>query len=186
MEDRGTDAGGAAKPPRLSAHAIAQLLAGFVDVLIPGDDNWPSASSVGVQAVLASRLTDLDGEMAVERLVERLGAKGGFAGKSEAERTAIVADIEGDDAEFFKLIRNAVYLAYYESPAAAARIRSLGYAYELRPHISGYAMPAVDPDRDRPQHQRGFYTPTEEVRRVELSRLDWLSNEKRDHAHDGD
>jgi hypothetical protein len=162
------------------------LLADFVDVLIPGDDNWPSASTVGAQAILASRLADVDGEGAVDRLLSRLDAKGGFAGKNEAERTAIVADIERDEAELFKLVRNAVYLAYYESPAAAARIRSLGFEYELRPHIGGYTMPAVDPERDRPHHQRGFHVPTEEVRRLELSRLEWLSNEERERAHGDD
>jgi len=185
MEDTATQAGGGAKPS-LSANAIAQLLADFVDVLIPGDDSWPSASTVGVQAVLASRLADLDGEGAVDRLLGRLDAKGGFAGKSEAERTTIVADFERDEAELFKLVRNAVFLAYYESPAAAARVRSLGFAYELRPHIGGYTMPVVDPERDRPHHQRGFHVPTEEVRRLDLSRLEWLSNDKRDHSHGDD
>jgi hypothetical protein len=185
MEDRRNKpvAGESMQPP--SAQAIARLLADFVDVLIPGDDDWPSASKVGAQAVLATRLADLDGEDGVDRLLGLL-TTGGFAGKTETERTAIVADFERDHPELFKLVRNAVYLAYYESPAAAARIRSLGFAYKLRPHIGGYAMPQVDPLRDHPDHRRGFYLRTEDVRRLDLSRLVWLPNEQGDQAHGGD
>jgi hypothetical protein len=48
--------------PAPAGDALANILAEFVDVLIFGDDNWPSASKVGVQAVLANRLADLDRE----------------------------------------------------------------------------------------------------------------------------
>ena len=185
MEDRQEQPAELEKPPPM-AHAVANILADFVDVLIPGDDDWPSASKVGVQAVLASRLADLDREDDIDRIVEFIGAAGGFAGKSEVERTAIVADLERQHAELFKLVCHAVYLAYYESPAAAARIRSLGFSYKLRPHIGGYAMPPVDAIRDRPHHGRGAYVRTEDVRRLDLSELEWLSKQQWDRAHGGD
>ena len=139
MDDRQKQPSALEKPPPM-ANALANILADFVDVLIPGDDNWPSASKVGVQAVLASRLADLDREGDIDRIAGFIGAAGGFAGKSEGERTAIVANLERQHAELFTLVRQAIYLAYYESPAAAARIRSLGFSYKLRPHIGGYAM----------------------------------------------
>jgi len=185
MEHRQDQTAEHVAPLAMTAQGVADLLAAFVDVLIPGDDDWPSASKVGVQAVLATRLADLDGENGVDCIVGLLGAAGGFTGKDEAARTAIVANLERDHADLFTLVRNAVYLAYYESPAAAARIRSLGFAYELRPHIGGYAMPAVDADRDRPHHQRGSYLRTEDVRRLDLSRLVWLSTEEGSDAHGG-
>ena len=185
MEDRQKQPAELEKQPPI-AHAVANILADFVDVLIPGDDDWPSASKVGVQAVLASRLADLDREDDIDRIVGFIGTAGGFAGKSEVERTAIVANLERQHTELFKLVCHAVYFAYYESPAAATRIRSLGFSYKLRPHIGGYAMPPVDVIRDRPHHRRGLYVRTEDVRRLDLSELEWLSKEQWDRAHGRD
>jgi hypothetical protein len=51
----------------LSAIETTTLLAGFVDVLIPGEDKGPAASSVGVQAVLAAHLVDVGGEDAAHQ-----------------------------------------------------------------------------------------------------------------------
>src|SRR5579872_3699407 len=182
MEDRGNETAEVeTRPP--DARAFTDILADFVDALIPGDDNWPSASRVGVQAVLMSRLVDLGREDDIDWIVEFIGAAGGFADKSDAERTAIVADLERRRPELFKLVREAVTLAYYESPAAARRIRSLGFSYKLRPHIGGYPMPPVDADRDRPHHKRGGHVRTEDVRRLDLSGLDWLAEEQRNRAH---
>jgi len=166
------------EPAEPDARAFAGILADFVDVLIPGDDNWPSASRVGAQAVLMNRLVDLGREDDIDRIVEFIGGAGGFANKSDAERAAVVADLERRHGELFKLVREAVTLAYYESPAAARRIRSLGFSYKLRPHIGGYPMPPVDANRDRPHHQRGGHVRTEDVHRLDLSRLDWLSQEQ--------
>ena len=44
--------------------ALAALFADFVDVLIPGDGKWPSASAVGVQGLLLSRVVEEWGEAA--------------------------------------------------------------------------------------------------------------------------
>lgn len=185
MEDRQKQPAELEKSPPV-AHALANTLADLVDVLIPGDENWPSASKVGVQAVLASRLADLGREGDIDQIVGLMAAVGGLAGKSEMERTAVVANLERQHAELFKLVCEAVYLAYYESPAVAARIRSFGFSYKLRPHIDGYAMPPVDAIRDRPHHGRGGYVRTEDVRRLDLRGLEWLSKERWDRTHGGD
>jgi hypothetical protein len=182
MDDRRKKPADLEAPPP-AARAFADILADFVDVLIPGDDNWPSASRVGAQAVLAARLADLGREDDLDGIAGFLSAAGGLADKNEAERTAIVADLERGRPELFKLVREAVALAYYESPAAARRIRSLGFPYKLRPHIGGYSMPPVDPDRDRPHHKRGGHVGTEDVRRLDLSGLDCLAKEQRNRAH---
>ena len=93
MEDRQNEPAALEKPPP-TANGLANILADFVDALIPGDDNWPSASEVGVQAVLANRLVDLDREDDIDRVVEFIAAAGGLAGKSEVERAAILASLE--------------------------------------------------------------------------------------------
>jgi hypothetical protein len=160
----------------LTATEMARLLADFVDVLIPGDERWPTASSVGVQALLAARLVDLRGEDALDQLVDLLLAGGApFTDKSGEQRTEIVSQFEQHHPALFGFVRNAVYLAYYESPAVVAAIRALGYTYWLRPHLEGYDMPPFDSGRDTPRHGRGFHVPTEAVRRLDLSGLGHLA-----------
>ncbi len=169
----------------MNANEIAGLLADFVDTLIPGDGSWPAASRVGVQGLLAARLVETDGEAAIARLAGLLGGADGFAGQSEDVRTAIVAGLERAHPRFFAVLREAVYLAYYESPAVAERIHALGYAYELRPHLTGYAMPPPDAERDRPRHRRGSYVRTEDVRRLDLSAIRLADGAKKEQGHGG-
>ena len=71
-------------------------------------------------------------------------------------------------------MRTAAYLAYYESPAIVGVIATLGHAYRAMPHAGGYPVPPFDSERDRPRHGRGRWIATEEVRRVDLSGLDFV------------
>ena len=82
--------------------------------------------------------------------------------------------------DLFKLLRNATYLAYYESPAVIRAIQALGQPYRAMPGRDGYPLPPFDLERDRPRHGRGHYVPTDEVRRVDLSGLDhWEASDGR-------
>jgi hypothetical protein len=151
-------------------HALAETLAALVDLLLPGDKLFPPASSIGVQAKLADRLIELRDPSAVLELVGRLedlGAEGGL------DRTALERFERGQPEEFL-LIRNLVYLAFYESPAVHEAIRALGFIYHAVPLPAGYEVGKFDPATDLPRHGRGRFVSTEEVRRVDLSRLDWL------------
>ena len=56
---------------------LASLLRDFVDVLIPGEGPWPSASMVGVQGVLAMRLLEAQGEAGADELERALLEYGG-------------------------------------------------------------------------------------------------------------
>ena len=47
---------------------LASLLRDFVDVLIPGEGPWSSASMVGVQGVLAMRLLEAQREPGADEL----------------------------------------------------------------------------------------------------------------------
>jgi hypothetical protein len=155
--------------------AKASVLADFVDTLIPGNETWPSASTIGVQGVLAARLLDLNGEEAVERLIATLQMCGGpLVGKDDDARVAIVERFERDHPSLFALVREAAYFAYYENPLIVDHIRALGHSYRARPHLSGYALPSFDIVRDKPSHQRGGYVATDSVRRVDLDAIDKL------------
>jgi hypothetical protein len=155
---------------------LARLLADLADVLIPGDGGrWPSASQAGVQGVLAARLLEVRGPRGVDELAAAIQRCGGpLADRSAAERVAIVARFEAEDAGLFALVRTAGYLAYYESPAIVGVIAALGHAYRPMPHAEGYSVPPFDSERDRPRHGRGRLIATAEVRRVDLSGLDFL------------
>ena len=60
----------------LTPPEAAGLLAALVDELIPGDDNWPAASAVGVQGLVAARLFDSAGEAEIGRIVAAAGRAG--------------------------------------------------------------------------------------------------------------
>jgi hypothetical protein len=157
--------------------APAGMLAALVDTLVPGDGGrWPSASQVGVHEVLPGRLAEVRGPKAIEDLAKVLDGCGGIgAGTDAAACIAVVARFEAEHAALFTLVRNAVYLAYYESPVVVDLIRAHGHLYQAVPHATGYPLPPFDADRDRPQHGRGHWIATEEVRRVDLSGLDFIA-----------
>lgn len=162
--------------PTLSPIEVARLLRDFVDIMIPGDADWPSAADVGVQGLLGLRLVETFSEAGFDSIVKQLVACGApFTGKNAENREAIVARFEAADPNRFATIRLAVYTGYYEHPAVVAAVADLGMPYRARPVFGGYELPPFDPTRDAPKHGRGSYVRTEDVRRVDLSGLPHLS-----------
>ncbi len=157
--------------------ASCALLADLIEVLLPGDESWPSARAVGVQAFVAIRLLEEHGKAAFPKLMSALLAAGGpFDGLDETARVEVVKNFEQREPELFGWLRDAAYVAYYENPFVAEVINAKGHRYELRPHVKGYPLPRFDPERHTPRHGRGRYTPTEQVRPVDTSKLDLKSN----------
>jgi hypothetical protein len=157
---------------------VARLLAALVDTLLPGDAGWPSGATVGVQSVLATRLVQERGEDALGKVVEALrpGAPALLSG-DEAARVAAVAAWEAGDRELFGWVRDAVYNAYYESPAVVLAINAHGHPYKLIPHVVGYKLPRFDLEHDTPRHGRGAWIATGAVARVPVETLD-LADER--------
>lgn len=151
----------------------AALIADLVDVLLPGGDGWPSGSAAGAQAALAARLDpDADGP-GLKRVVAALVAAGApLHGRDEAARIAVVAAFEAAEPVLFGFVRDAAFMAYYESPFVAAAINGKGFAYDLRPHVHGYALRPFDAGRDTPRHGRGSFVAAEAVMRLDISTLD--------------
>jgi hypothetical protein len=157
------------------AKALAAELAAVVDLMVPGDGEFPSASEVGAQAKLADRLIVMRGERAVAELIDALSAcDGPLARLDEAGRRAVLARLEGELPDYFLQVRNIVYLSYYESPAVHEAIRAMGFTYNAAPLPQGYQVGRFDPATDAPRHQRGRFVATEEVERVDLAQLDFL------------
>ncbi|MFT3974064.1 MAG: hypothetical protein QM699_11630 [Amaricoccus sp.] len=149
------------------------LLRDFADVMLPGDGDWPSGGTLGVQHPLAGRLAERYGDGALPRLVEALVAAGApFDGLAPDARALVVATFEAAEPAFFGQIRDILYLAYYEHPLVVALIDASGRPYRLRPHLSGYDLPAFDRARDYPRHNRGHYVPTDAIRPVDPAPLE--------------
>lgn len=156
-----------------SSAVAARLLADLVDLLLPGDGDWPSGATIGVQSTLAIRLVEERGEADLMRLAQAILTAGGpFADHPEERRIAIVQALEAAEPELFGWVRDAAYYAYYESPFIVAVINAQGHPYRLRPHVKGYPLPRFDPARDAPTHGRGRWLATGDVRPVDISALD--------------
>lgn len=154
------------------ANILADELAILVDILVPGDELFPSASLVGVQGLLATRLREMSGEVAIDGLFRALRRAGGPLAKvDQAGRRRVAAELEGAEPDLFLLVRNITYLSYYEQPFVHAAIRALGFVYHAVPMPEGYALPPFDPGSETPRHGRGHWVPTDLVKRVDLSRL---------------
>lgn len=157
----------------MTATETARVVAALVETLLPGDDGWPPGAVVGVQATLALRLVREHGEDGLARLLASLGdAAATLRDGDAAARVAAVAAWEAREAAFFGFVRDAAYMAYYESPVVAQAINEHGSPYKLMPHVSGYRVPRFDPATDTPTHARGGYIPTDQVRRVAVETLD--------------
>ena len=161
--------------PGYQPKEIAAELAALVDVMLPGDDLFPAASAVGLQAVLADRLRERRGEAGIGALLEALAACGGPLHRLAADqRAAVVRRLEQDHDELFALVRTASTLGYYENPAVIAAVRALGQPYHGALLPEGYDVAPFDPAVDTPRHGRGWFKATEQVKRVDLAGLDFL------------
>ena len=136
----------------------------LVDLMLPGDDLFPAASAVGVHGLLRQRLREIGGEAALEAWVDTSRQDGADA----------LTDLEKNQPTLFAKLRSVVFLTYYEMPEVQDVIRKLGHRYNAEPLPKGYAMSRFDPACDTPAHGRGHYVKTEDVKRLDLSGLDFL------------
>ena len=165
-----------ATPPdarhRKSAPDPSQLLSDLVDVLIPGDEGWPSGSSVGIHGVLAMRISETMSTDGLSELVQAISAAGGpLQDHSEEDRIAIIDTFSKQEPALFDWIYASSVLAYYEQPSVVAAIQALGRPYSIRPHVTGYPLAPFDHDRDRPLHGRGSFLSTDSVQPVDVTQL---------------
>ena len=154
--------------------ALAAMLKDLLDVLLPGDGRFPSASEAGAHGVVADRLAAQLGEGALDDLAAALDACGGpLAPLDAAAREAVVRRFEESRPEHFETLRMFAYHAYYESPAVVRAVRALGHVYNDAPQPEGYVMAPFDESdpSQAPAHRRGAYVRTEDVTRLDLAPL---------------
>jgi hypothetical protein len=158
---------------RLSQPEKARLLRILVDQLIPGSENWPCASDVGVHGILSMRLFADDSGELVEKIAELVGWRGGALQGSDPQAAILaVKAFQDADPDLFDKVYTAAVLAYYETPFVIEAIRETGRPYSRRPHVTGYPMEPFDAGRDTPRHKLGRYLKTEDVVPLDTSALD--------------
>lgn len=109
-------------------------LAALIDVLLPGDEGFPSGSATKVEAWLAVRL-------------DRFGAalETVLAALPDPLTVAGVAAVEAAHPAAFASLLTGVYTAYYTDPVVRGAIeRATGYSAGP-PQPKGYELPPFDP-----------------------------------------
>ena len=129
---------------------MVEKLITLVDALIPGDDNFPKASDVGIHGVLVWRLRESQGPQSYSQLLQAIGDSTGHSAATRLER---------NHPDLFAAVRMIVYLAYYEQPAVIQAIRDTGFVYNDSPQPLGYELEPFNPVDDRPDVQ-GTYLST--------------------------
>jgi hypothetical protein len=143
----------------------AAILAPLIGLLLPGDELFPPAATLGLAGRVAERLAELGGPGTLDRLAAALPTP---------PDGAAVTRLERQQPALFELALKVVYLTYYEQPEVQAAIRALGFPYNATPLPTGYAVGGFDAECDLPRHGRGRFLATGEVRRVDLGGLDCL------------
>lgn len=146
-----------------------ELLQGLIDTLLPGGYGFPAASATGMAGLLAARLHAADPTL-LGCLAAGLCVQGALPNGPEGWRDA-TAQLEASEPKLFDELRKYAYLTYYEQPGAVAAIRALGFRYNDAPLPEGYPAEPFDAVSDAPRHTRGRWIATEQVQRVDASRL---------------
>ncbi len=152
--------------------ALGQSLTRIVDVLIPGDQGWPAASDAGVQHAILMRLLDKKGDAGLAALSGTLAKYGFNNPRGTQDEIDSTARLEAEEPQLFLWLRSEVNYAYYESPVIVALIDRSGTPYRLIPHRDGYDLARFDESTQTPRHGRGRWTPTGEVKPVDISGLE--------------
>jgi len=153
----------------------------FVDTLIPPDDGWPDAATLGI-CDLALRYVVPDDQplsfyphLRATRFRELLNSVlAGLPGLPAEERTAVLAVLEGDQPDTFALLRDFTYYVYYGHPGVVALIRTntrYGGDFHGAPQPIGY-RDVIEPWGDTRFTREGAFFRTDDVVRMVRSRKD--------------
>lgn len=138
------------------------LILRLADAMIPGKTVWPQPSTTDLGRFIREHCKR-DADVAALRNVVAAFQSSGTAPQQFLEQHQRAAAGE------FRVLIDFVYLGYYSRPEVVRAIQSeCECDYISPPQPSGYRMPL---EFDVKPSQRGRYTPTVEVRRVDTSSL---------------
>ena len=183
--------GGLAHPVRFTDAQTAVLNA-VADTLVPGGGGFPAPSEVDVVGFIGRYLAP-SGTRAVhypfaaeddfKASVDELGEA--FVDADDAGRTETLTRLESEDETFFGQLRSLVYYGYYSMTEVTLAIRKnipAGKDYHGPPQPYGY-LDTTEPWDDSSLSTRGGaadYIATEDVKRVDLSGIEWIQKQKAD------
>ncbi|MDL5159374.1 gluconate 2-dehydrogenase subunit 3 family protein [Actinomycetospora termitidis] len=176
--------GGLEQPVRFT-DAQAAVLNALADTIIPPHPDWPNASEVDLVAFCGRYITpsgyknkhfpfaDADSFTAA---LDKLGQA--FVDADPAERAKALEALEKAEDPFFEQIRALVYYGYYSRPEVVIAIRRnvpAGKDYHGPPLPYGYiqSLEPWDETTLAQANENGSYLETEQVTRVDLSKLTW-------------
>jgi hypothetical protein len=134
---------------------VRTALTTLADAMVPGAGDYPPASHIGVAEYIEERVDPVQHEALTRMLADAdLSDSGVWLQRLEVE-----------DPVGMALLRYLVYTAYYRADDVVRAINRRGFDYHAAPQPYGYVVPE---DIPLPTHGRGRYTPTAEVRRVQL------------------
>ena len=112
-------------------------LRAFCDLLIPGAENWPSASAA-LEDPIRLDLADMDGEWLLGRATD-------LARLPVPDRLPAMQALEQTDPEHFDRVLSALYGAYYLSAAGHAAVarRAACSPQEPSPHFDATLLRQV-------------------------------------------
>ncbi len=109
-------------------------LAALIDVLLPGDEGFPTGSGTQVQAWMTAKLDRFGAALEIV-----------LAALPDPITEADVAAVEAAHPAAFATMLTGVYTAYYTDPAVRGTVeRATGYS-SGPPQPHGYALPPFDP-----------------------------------------
>src|ERR1700761_6516452 len=176
--------GGLEQPVQFSDTQAAVINA-LADTIIPPADGWPAASEVDLVAFCGRYITPsgyrnkhfpfAECDSFTEAL-DNLGQQ--FVDADPAGRARAFAELEKAEDPFFEQIRALVYYGYYSRPEVVIAIRKntpAGKDSHGPPLPYGYIQ-SLEPWDDTTlaqANENGSYLETEQVTRVDLSKLTW-------------
>ncbi len=182
--------GGLVEPVEFSEQQTA-ILNAAADEIIPPGEGFPAPSEVDLVDFIG-RYTTPNGEKAIhypfvdeddfKAAIDGLGEE--FLSADSAQRVETLKRVEKEDETFFTQLRNLVYYGYYSRPAVTLAIQKnlpAGRDYHGPPQPYGYIRSIERWNADEETFNArggGGYIVTEDVKRIDLSKIVWVQNGK--------
>ncbi len=179
--------GGLEQPVGFDERQTAVLNA-VADTMIPPGEGFPAPSEVDMVDFVGRYVTPsgfknkhypFAGEDEFKAGLDRLGQD--FVDADTAGRTEAISALEKAEDPLFEQLRSLVYYGYYSMPAVTLAIRKqipAGRDYHGPPLPYGY-LRGLEPWNSETlggAGQGSGYVATDDVRRVDLSKIDWIKN----------
>lgn len=188
FEDGRPRLGGLERPVEFSEQQTA-ILNAVADEIIPPGEGFPAPSEVNIVNFIGRYVTPsgyrakyypFAAEDEFKAAVDDLGED--FLSADSNGRVETLKRLEKEEEEFFDQLRSLVYYGYYSMTEVTLAIQKnipAGRDYHGPPQPYGY-ISTIEPWDEETLATRGGsgYIATEDVERVDLSKLEWLKNKR--------